>query len=89
MIVGKEASTADRKAAAELQKYVEIISGARIPILTDDTTSQPKEIVIGKTKRSQQSGLEVAWDTLEEDGFIPLTISSPKKNILKSILNFF
>ncbi len=38
--------------------------------MTDETISRAREIVLGKTKRSREPGLEVAWETLEEDGFI-------------------
>lgn len=74
IVVGQEASAIDRRAAAELQKYLEIISGAWLPVVTDVAASRPKEILVGKNARLNRARLGLSWDQLEDDGFILKTV---------------
>jgi hypothetical protein len=70
IVVSKDGSANDQRAAQELQKYLELIGRVRIPIVTDDAPSQAAEILIGKSGRLRQIGLNISWDSLEEDGFL-------------------
>jgi hypothetical protein len=74
IVIGQNASDIDRRAAEELQKYLEMISRARIPVVTDDTAALPKEILIGRNERLKRTGLETSLETLEDDGFLLKTV---------------
>lgn len=55
-------------AAEELQKYIKQISGAELPIITDNIAASEKEIIIGKTNREKQGDFDRT--ELTEDGFV-------------------
>jgi hypothetical protein len=61
------------KAANELQKYLEKISGALIPVMTDDREPAAHEIIIGKSRRLEQFKVKVGFKEYEDDGFQILT----------------
>ncbi len=61
------------KAAGELQKYLEKISGYRIPIMTDDQEPATHEIIIGKSRRLEQFKVKAVFKEFESDGFLILT----------------
>jgi hypothetical protein len=74
IIIGQQAPAIDQRAAAELQKYLKIISGTRILIVTDDAPSRPKEILIGKNERLNPTQLKISPEKLEDDGFLLKTL---------------
>jgi hypothetical protein len=61
------------KAAGELQKYLEKISGVSLPIISDDREPLAHEIIIGKSSRLEQSRVKAAFKEFESDGFIILS----------------
>ena len=67
IIISSAASAVDSTAAAELQKYIEEISGNKIPILSDDTPIAQKEIVVGRNKHSEEIDCSAIVDN---DGFL-------------------
>ena len=54
IIYGKEATLSEITAAKELQKYIEKISGAKLPVFIDDEKEHEKEIIVGKTNREKE-----------------------------------
>ncbi|RQW07291.1 hypothetical protein EH222_07595 [candidate division KSB1 bacterium] len=63
------ATTAEEKAAAELQRYIAETSGVEIPVVTDDAPVDEFEILIGRNAHLQK-GERVKWDELGADGFV-------------------
>ncbi|MBN1560030.1 DUF4838 domain-containing protein, partial [candidate division KSB1 bacterium] len=63
------ATAAEEKAAAELQRYLCNISGVEIPVVTDDAPVNEFEILIGRNAHLQ-NGDRVKWDELGADGFV-------------------
>jgi hypothetical protein len=63
------------QAAESLQKYLELISGSSIPIVSNSTSSE-KEIIIGRSD-ILPSGILNKLSTLKEDGFL-IKISTDK-----------
>ncbi len=61
------------KAAGELQKYLEKISGVSIPIIPDDQEPATYEIIIGNSCRLNQFKVKAAFNDFENDGFLILT----------------
>lgn len=70
IMITRDASEVDRKAASELQKYVKRISGAELLISADTAVKASALVWIGSAGHSQNFPLSVAWEKLEDDGFI-------------------
>jgi len=67
IVLASNASANDRKAAAELRRYIRAVSGATLPI-----GSVPKSgamIWIGSTGHAEGCPRELDWAGLEDDGF--------------------
>ena len=76
------------KAAAEIQKYVEKMSGAKLPIVKEgEAVSAPISILVGHTAAAQKLGVKVPSgfnpairpDAFEEEGFV---IKTKGKNLI-------
>lgn len=74
IVQSQKASETEKKAANELQIYIEKISGVKLPIVTDDTGVTDKEIIIGKTNREEEATFN--REELGEDGFVIRTTQS-------------
>ena len=57
IIIAKEPPRTTRLAAAELQTYVEKISGARLPIATEPSADIPVQIYIGCSSHTEKLGI--------------------------------
>lgn len=55
IIIPLVAIPSERYAAEELRRYLEKISGAKIPIVTDAEKTAPREILLGSTFQSENS----------------------------------
>ena len=73
IVVSERADSVSLKAASELQKYLELIGGARIKIVTDAEPAIKYEIVIGENQRFVSAGLDAQLTGLHEDGFLIIT----------------
>jgi len=76
IVVARDAGAAVRKAAEELRHYVERISGAALPVVTDETPARDKEILIGPSARLEASNLGPALEALGDDGFLIRTVGA-------------
>lgn len=56
-------------ASEELQKFIKEMSGAEIPIITDASPIQGKEIILGKSKRLENIDYKIDWENLGEEGY--------------------
>jgi len=84
IIVAPEAQA--QQAAGEIQRYIEKMSGAKLPVLNEgdnDTTGLPVKIAVGHTQIAQKAGVkvpagfkEVVGDpkAFEEEGFVIKTV---------------
>ncbi|MCX7886590.1 MAG: DUF4838 domain-containing protein [Verrucomicrobiae bacterium] len=52
IVIAKDCSPSVRYAAEELQSYLQKITGARLPIVTDAEPAQRREILVGKSNRA-------------------------------------
>jgi len=77
IVIPAKATKSELKAASYLQRYVEKVNGARIPIVRDREKSIGVEISVGKTNRITSEIIARVPD-LEEDGF---SVQSFGKNI--------
>jgi len=68
IVRGENASPSDQTAAEQLQAYLQQITGAELPIVTDTVAAAEKEIIVGKTNRETEG--EFVREELNEDGFV-------------------
>lgn len=66
IVIPESASEAEQSGAAALQKYVKMISGSQLSIVSDASQPVAKEIVLGATSRE----LATELPTLGKDGFV-------------------
>lgn len=69
IVLAKQATVTEKNAALELQKYLKAITGASLPIITDDQKAGEAELVIGKTSR-EKNGMAIERSGLGSDGFV-------------------
>lgn len=60
----------ERYAAEELQRYLEKLSGARLPIVTDAATPGSHEILLGDNARLRRLQTRIDFAKLRRDGFV-------------------
>lgn len=77
IVLAANASEGDRAAAAELRRYLGVISGAKIPI--GSATKRGVTIWLGSTGHSDGCPQEIDWAKLDDDGF---TIRADEKSLL-------
>ena len=58
IVISGTAGATEKRAAAFLQEKIKVISGKKIPVVTDDTAAVPLEIVLGKTNREDLDGMD-------------------------------
>jgi hypothetical protein len=74
IVVADDASPSTKYGAQELQKFLEQISGARLPIVSDKRPAGPKEILLGDNAHFQalKTGIDVA--SLGKEGYAIRTV---------------
>ncbi len=70
IVVSVRAIPAERHAAEELQRYLERMSGAKLPIVTDAEKPTAREILLGDNAHLAKLGLNVDFTKLGPDGFV-------------------
>lgn len=63
------ASSAERRAAQELSRFVEEMSGARLPIVSDAERISGSLVLLGNSRTLRESGIEVPFTELGPEGF--------------------
>ncbi len=70
IVVPENAIPSVKYSAEELQKFIKEMSGAELPIITDANPIQEKEIILGKSKRLEDLGFSVDWNSLGKEGYL-------------------
>lgn len=70
IVVGRAASPSEKHAAQELRTFLEQISGARLPVITDDEPVGAAEIILGDNAHLRAIGVEVDFGGLGDEGFV-------------------
>src|SRR5689334_10716545 len=73
IVIASNAIPSERYAAEELQRYLEKISGTKLPIVTDVQSSRSREILLGDNARLEKLGGTLDMATLGPEGFVLLT----------------
>ncbi len=75
VVIPKDANPRERYAADQLVKYVQELSGAKLPVVDDETPRQPHEIVLSaRNRRIEGMKLGLPRDTWGRDGFTLKTV---------------
>ena len=69
IVVADDASPSTRYAAEELQRFLEEISGAKLPIVSDATPPADAEIVVGANGRLRELGIALDAKRLGREGY--------------------
>lgn len=70
IVVASNAIPSERYAAEELQRYLERISGAKLPVVTDEGAAAGNEILLGDNAHLRRLGPPVDFAKLGTDGFV-------------------
>lgn len=70
IVVAQDASPSERRGAQELQRFLEEMSGARLPIVTDQARPRGPWILVGRSRTLDRLGVRANWDALGPEGFL-------------------
>lgn len=76
IVIPDNASEPVQYAAEELQRFVREMTDAELPIIKDSEPSEKHEIVLGNANRLKESGIDVNFDDLGEEGYVLKTSGS-------------
>jgi hypothetical protein len=68
--VSETTSPSERHGAEELQKFLQEISGARLPIVTEAEKPEGDLVLVGNSNLMQKLGLRIPFETLGAEGFV-------------------
>ena len=74
IVLSKTASATEKRAAEELQRFLREISGAVLPIVTDDEPLTGHEIVLGNNRHLAELKTKIDFAALGEEGFTLRTV---------------
>jgi len=74
IVVADDASTSTRYGAEELQRFLEQMTGARLPIVSDRQPAAEEEIVLGDGARLRSLGLKIDLAALGPEGYVIRTV---------------
>jgi hypothetical protein len=74
IVISHEASFSEKHAADELQKFLNQISSATLPIVTDETPVSSNEIILGDNAHLRQVKTEIDFEKLGKEGFTIRTV---------------
>jgi hypothetical protein len=74
IVLADDASPSTRHGAEELQSFLEQITGAKLPIVSDQKPLGPQEIILGQNAHSRELGLSVDFKSLGHEGYVIRTV---------------
>jgi len=74
VVVAADAAPSVRHAAAELQTYLNRMTGANLPIVTDDEAPTEHEIIVGRNRRLDPIAPAIHFDALGDEGYVIRTV---------------
>ena len=67
--ISRDASLSERRGSEELQRFIEEMSGAYLPIVTDEQKASGNLILVGKSDYLDSFGLQIPYASLGAEGF--------------------
>jgi hypothetical protein len=74
IVVADNASASTRHGAEELQEFLTQMTGAKLPIVSDQQPLGPHEIVLGDNAHLRQLGITIDFKTLGPEGYVIRTV---------------
>jgi hypothetical protein len=74
IVVADDASPSIRHGAEELQTFLQEMTGAKLPIVSDKTAAGPKEIILGNNARLAALKLQIDFQPLGREGYVIRTV---------------
>lgn len=74
IVVGAEASPSTRHGAEELQRFLEEMTGARLPIVADAEPMAEREIILGNSRRLESLSVKIDFKELGHEGYVIRTV---------------
>src|SRR5688500_14681237 len=74
IVLPAAARPSEKRAAAELQSYVKQMSGAELPIITDEQPLPAHAILVGPSKHTEALSVRLDPNALGQEGFLTQTI---------------
>lgn len=74
IVVADDASPSAKFGAGELQKFLEEMTGAKLPIVSDREPAGRHEIVVGRNARLTQLGVQIDFQGLGKEGYVIRTV---------------
>jgi len=74
IVLSNEASPSEQHVANELQTFFKEISGAELPIVTDEAQPSSREIILGDNAHLRSLNTKIDWDKLGNEGFAIRTV---------------
>ena len=75
IVIPESASPSERRGAEELQRFLEQMSGARLPISTDEGRIGEKEIILGDNAHLRAIDIWIDFEDLGDEGFVIRTVT--------------
>lgn len=72
--ISAKASPSEQRAASELQRFLEEMSGARLPIVADDRPVSGNLLLVGNSTALEKLNLAIPFDNLGREGFVLKTV---------------
>ncbi len=70
ILISEAASPSEHRAADELQRFIEEMTGARLPIITDAEEANGALVLVGDSKQIRKLDLKIPFDDLGAEGFV-------------------
>ncbi len=70
IVTARDASPSERRAAEELHRFLAEMSGARLPIATDEAAVRGPLILVGRSRALERVGLRIPFEQLGPEGFV-------------------
>lgn len=93
IVLPEKATVIEIQAAKVLQDYLFRITGVSLPLVADNATASPEEILVGRVNRPEQG--QVDYNQLKEDGLLIKTnnrklilTGGDKKGVIYSVYTF-
>lgn len=74
IVIAEQATPSTRYAAEELQRFLQEMTGAKLPVVTDATPAGPHEIVVGQSARLKRLGVAIDFKALGAEGYVLRTV---------------
>lgn len=74
IVVAGDASPSTRHAAEELQSFLQQMTGAKLPVVTDQETAAPREILVGDNAHLRKLATTIDVPSLGLEGYVIRTV---------------